>query len=297
MLDFLTHAKQGIDMNLITYRRPTHVYRSDSCPAGLGGYSHAGFAWRYQLPPHLQFRASNNLLEHIAAIVTPWVDIIADRLQRGDCALSMTDSTTSAGWLQKSNFGEDDDDEVQVAARIAVARAHARRYMNHEIREYSQWFPGKENCVADALSRDFHLSDDDLTHLILNHFSSQVPHSFHIVPLPNEIVSWMTSLLLTLPVKEQYREQHTPTKIGRGDDGKHTVTQWDLPTTSTSQHSRNHNKRKSSELSHPHYEKDDLRVALQTPWLLQQSEVPSITWSRPSAVTVTETQRKTKMEN
>ena len=66
----------------------------------------------------------------------------------------------------------DDDDEVQVAARIAVARAHARRYMNHEIREYSQWFPGKENCVADALSRDFHLSDDDLTHLILNHFSS-----------------------------------------------------------------------------------------------------------------------------
>ena len=57
MLDFLTHAKQGIDMNLITYRRPTHVYRSDSCPAGLGGYSHAGFAWRYPLPPPLAIQS------------------------------------------------------------------------------------------------------------------------------------------------------------------------------------------------------------------------------------------------
>ena len=297
MLSFLDYAHRGVDMNIISYRKPTHVYRSDACPAGLGGYSHEGFAWRYYLSPDLLFRASNNLLEHLASVITPWVDVLAGRLHCGDCALSMTDNTTSAGWLRKSNFREIDDDIEQVTARIEVARTHARRYMNHEIRDYSQWFPGIENDVADSLSRDMHLSDTELTQLLLSSFPSQVPHSFHIVPLPNEIVSWMTSLLLTLPVKEQYREPHTPTKIGRGDDGKHTVTRWDLPTTSTSQLSRNHNKRKSSELSHPHYEKDDLRVALQTPWLLQQSEVPSITWSRPSAVTVTETQRKTKTEN
>jgi hypothetical protein len=34
------------------------------------------------------------------------VDILAGRLKHGDCALSMTDSTTSAGWLRKSNFIE-----------------------------------------------------------------------------------------------------------------------------------------------------------------------------------------------
>ena len=97
LLSVLEKCRDGIDMNSIAYRRPTHVYRSDSCPGGLGGYSDEGFAWRFYLPPELQFRASNNLLEHIAAIITTWVDILAGRLKHGDCALSMTDSTTSAG--------------------------------------------------------------------------------------------------------------------------------------------------------------------------------------------------------
>ena len=95
MINVIKIAHNGISLNIIVYRRPTHIYRSDSCPAGLGGYSDSGFAWRYYLPSHLQFRATNNLLEHLAAIITPWIDIIKDRLQPGDCALSMTDGTTS----------------------------------------------------------------------------------------------------------------------------------------------------------------------------------------------------------
>ena len=39
MLFFLEEAKAGISFNLIAYRKPTHVFRSDSCPAGLGGYA------------------------------------------------------------------------------------------------------------------------------------------------------------------------------------------------------------------------------------------------------------------
>jgi hypothetical protein len=72
-------------MNSIAYRHPTNIYRSDSCPAGLGGYSDEGFAWRYYLPPELQFHASNNLLKHIAAVITPWVDILTGHLKQGDC--------------------------------------------------------------------------------------------------------------------------------------------------------------------------------------------------------------------
>ena len=45
MIRFLKIAKQGIDMNLIAFCRPTHVYWSDSCPLGLGGYSEESFAW------------------------------------------------------------------------------------------------------------------------------------------------------------------------------------------------------------------------------------------------------------
>ncbi len=98
MKKFLKWGHEGISVNQIAYRKPTHVYQSDLCPGGLGGYSHEGFAWCYYLPEDLQFRASNNLLEHIAGIISPWIDIIAGCLKEGDCSLSMTNSTTSEGW-------------------------------------------------------------------------------------------------------------------------------------------------------------------------------------------------------
>ena len=68
MIQFLHKANEGIYMNLISYRRPTHIYCSNSCPYGLGGYSSDGFAWRYELPPRLHFRASNNKLEFMLSI-------------------------------------------------------------------------------------------------------------------------------------------------------------------------------------------------------------------------------------
>ena len=55
MIYFIKKAHEGINMNQIAYRKPTHVYRSDSCPAGLGGYSHKGFAWRFAIPPLSNF--------------------------------------------------------------------------------------------------------------------------------------------------------------------------------------------------------------------------------------------------
>ena len=103
MVFFIKKAREGINLNQIAHHKPTHVYRSDLFPAGLGGYSHEGFAWRFEIPSHLQSRALNNLLEHlgavILAVIKTWVDIIAGCLKKRDCALSMTDSTTSEGWL------------------------------------------------------------------------------------------------------------------------------------------------------------------------------------------------------
>jgi hypothetical protein len=124
MLQFLDIAKKGIDMNLIAFRKPTHIYQSDSCPFGLGGCSDKGFAWRFEIPEEFCFRASNNLLEYIASIITPWVDMLVGRLNRGNCALLMTDSSMSAGWLRKTNFQEFtgfDADPVQASIRIETA--------------------------------------------------------------------------------------------------------------------------------------------------------------------------------
>ena len=76
MFWFLNIAKKGIGMNLIAFRKLTHVYWSDSCPFGLGGYFDEGFAWRFEIPEELCFRALNNLLEYIASIIIPWVDML-----------------------------------------------------------------------------------------------------------------------------------------------------------------------------------------------------------------------------
>jgi hypothetical protein len=81
MLCFLDIAKNGIDMNLIAFRCPTHIYWSDSCPFGLGGYSDEGFAWRFEISEELRFRASNNLFEYVASIISPWVNMLAGRLK------------------------------------------------------------------------------------------------------------------------------------------------------------------------------------------------------------------------
>ena len=89
------------------------------------------------------------------------------------------------------------------------------RMLEHEIKDYSQWFEGSANDVSDALSRDDDRSDEELTIVLRTFVPSQLPEHFKIVQLPNEIVSWLTSLLLSLPVKTQLQEKHTRTKLGR----------------------------------------------------------------------------------
>jgi hypothetical protein len=145
------------------------------------------------------------LLEFIASIINPWVDLIKGRLKKGDCALSMTDSTTLAGWLCKTNFEEQSEnaDPLEATIRIKIARLHASLFIEADVEEYSQWFEGSKNPIADAISRKFEHSVKDLTQTLRSLFPSQLPKRFEIVTLPNRIVFWMISLLQRLPLKEQ----------------------------------------------------------------------------------------------
>ena len=106
-------AKEGINMNLLVFRSPDCIYYFNSCPASLRGYSDQGNAGCFKLPDNFQFHASNNLLEFRAAIIAPWIDIIKGRLNSRDCGLSMTDSMTAEGWMQKSNVVKLDNDPIQ----------------------------------------------------------------------------------------------------------------------------------------------------------------------------------------
>jgi hypothetical protein len=43
---FLTYSTLGISLNIVAFQKPTHVYRSDACEFGLGGYNVlSGRAW------------------------------------------------------------------------------------------------------------------------------------------------------------------------------------------------------------------------------------------------------------
>ncbi len=96
-----------------------------------------------------------------------------------------------------------------MTARINVARKYASIFMNVNVKGYSQWFAGKSNNIADALSRDWHRDEKELTFILRSHFPEQMPENFRIPPLPGKINSWLTSVLWQLPMSEQLREQHT----------------------------------------------------------------------------------------
>jgi hypothetical protein len=300
MLWFLKIARQGIDMNLVAFRHPTHIYWSDSGPFSLGGYLDEGFAWQFEITKDLQFQASNNLLEYIASIISLWVDLLAGRLNWGDCALSMTDSTTLAGWLCKTNFREltgNNPDPVQARVRIKMAPHHAILLLKAGIKEYSQWFPGQENNVTDALLCDFDCSDAALTQILHDTCPSQLPQHFHIAPLPNEISSWLTSLLQKLPVREQLREAHTRTKLGRGDASPDTSSPSESATTSSSTPSQDPNEARSLVPLPWLSVKGDFWDHLMTPWLWAQSKIPSRMYVQPSGRTANSTQPRTMTSN
>ncbi len=103
-----------------------------------------------------------NTLEFLASIISIWVDILNNQVSANDCFLSQTDSMTAAGWLRKSNFS-DSTSPSESSVQLIIARKLATLIMESSTCLYSQWFPGYSNNVADALSRDQHSSNHELS--------------------------------------------------------------------------------------------------------------------------------------
>ena len=189
----LTKCNQGLNLNLVSFRQPTHFFRSDASLAGLGGYSlSSGKAWQFQLPTGFERHLTLNTLEFLGCITTIWVELLAGRISPLSCVLSQTDSTSADGWLKKSNFCE-----FESPAQLVAARHLATLVINADICLYSQWFAGELNIVSDMLSRRFDLTPAALTSLIIAVAPEQVPAGFQICPLPSEIASWLTSVVQT----------------------------------------------------------------------------------------------------
>ena len=149
-----------------------------------------------------------------------------------------------------------------------------------------------------VLSRDDDRSDEELTNILCSHVPEQMPEHMEIVPLPKEIVSWLTSLLQRLPPKTQSQEKHKRTKLRRGNDGSPGASPSGSKRTASS--SMNSPEEKESDSWEPLpwlFVKDDFQDHLSKPWLKAQSEVPFHLWLRPSEKMTIPTPQKTRMVN
>ncbi|KAL7470173.1 hypothetical protein ACHAXS_010415 [Conticribra weissflogii] len=219
---------------------------------------------------------------------------IRNNIQMGDCCLSMTDSLTSEGWARKTIFLELTDNPIQATVRLEVAQGHAKQMIKNRIKDYSQWFLGKEN-VTDSLSREDDLSNTELTNLLLSLNFPQVPQNFHIVQLPSKISSWLTSMLQRLPVKEQLWEEHKRTKLGHGIDGKHGKNQLESTATHSSVDLQQPTSTNFLERLPWLCKLDASLATFSIPWLKAQSTIPFPMWHRPSGTTEDKIPQKMRM--
>ena len=91
----LAKAHCGISMNLLTFRKPTHLIIGDACEHGLGAcHVESGVGCRYVIPPQLRGRAHINLLEFLTQVIQIWLDALEGRIVKGSCVLGMGDNTS-----------------------------------------------------------------------------------------------------------------------------------------------------------------------------------------------------------
>ena len=293
---FLLKAASGVNLNLMTFRTPNHVYINDASEHGLGGFSTSGKAWSWVIPVKLRGRAHINLLEFLAQLVSIWIDIRANRVQKLDCLLGMGDNTATMGWLRRANFREQQEGDIEWYAKQKVARKMAKLVLESDTVLYRQWFRGVDNDVADSLSRDaFFLSHANHTKFLLHTIPSQVPRGFRVQAIPREIASFITSILQPLPVRQQRLKPQKPSEIALGNAG--LLSSYKLePPHSTSTVFPPSRKTSSCQHSHNQSEKRPSLQEIVQNWWREQSEPPCHMWHRPSGQTIGRTPDWTLME-
>lgn len=219
-LDFLQSAHHGISINRVIFRKPTITTFSDSSEHGIGGFCpQTGIGWRYLFSPEEQKAFTLNTKEYIGSAVDMEIQAAHAPKTPHPCILNRSDSTSTVGWLRKSNHDPED-----APIHNEVARFHARSMMAREACNYSQHLPGRLNIIADSLSRDFHLSDEQLISMLTSLHPSLSPSQIKLVPPPPEITSWIASMAQRWPGTRALPKAHTKSTIAAGIAGWGSTT-------------------------------------------------------------------------
>jgi hypothetical protein len=135
----------------------------------MGGYDYMENAWRNPIPPEFcqVILKQNNSLEFVASIVSVWLAIQNKYVEKEICFLALGDNSSAVGWLHKANM-----DETKNLPLHIVSRKYAKVLMEADCCVYSQHINRFHNNVADALSRKYDSTDEDLTKFICLNFPS-----------------------------------------------------------------------------------------------------------------------------
>ena len=293
---FIDKVGLGISMNLLTFRRPDIVYICDASEYGLGGFASHGRAWSFTIPDDLRNRAHINLLEYLAQIISIWLDIVENTTKPEDCLLSIGDNTSALGWMRRSNFRQTEDTDSSWEVKQHLGRHLANLILKSDTLLYKQWLKGKENVVADSLSRDnYYLSNNSHERFLSLTVPQQLPPNFRIRPLPREIYSFIISILQKLPDKQLQLTPPKPSELAHGNIGILTSIALELAT-STSTGSTCHKDISSfQDLPKLSESVPSLNQIIHN-WWREQSQPPLHMWLRPSGQTIGTTPDWTLME-
>ena len=226
----------------------------------------------------------------MAAIVTIWIDILEGFIPKLACLLGCTDSSSTVGWMHRSNF-----EPVAKPIHECLARHLARILMAAQCTLYSQHQKGKYNVIADILSRWFFLSTAELTFFLQQNLFPQMPTNFQISPLPNEISSWITCTLEKLRETTACKTRPTRTETEHGNDGCHGYKQWassETPSLMGLQYLKESGW--SGALQSVYDDANTVIPDTRNHWLQAQLSRPCLTWVRPFNTTTSPTPDTTK---
>ena len=299
----LQFSKVGISMNLLTLRTPTRVGWSDSCPYGLGGYSAKGRAWRLKVPREASFYgddSANNPLEFLGLAITALL-LLHEAESEGEafpCILSLSDSTSSIGWVFRSSKLGRDSKYARVVTFIA--RRLAWEMTKRSAQLTAQHIRGSFNDVADLMS--FHgdvrgytnpLTEDSPSDRVLSNrirlsYPQLVSENFEISPLPPEILSFACRTLQIIEeswTPSKRRPGRTGTAAGADGDtsseslGYMTPISVQFPTTGGDS---SQNASSSATGTEGLTSRDVMLGSVRSQWWRRLSEMPLAMWQRRS---------------
>lgn len=224
-LDFINNARAGISINRIVFRKPTSIVLTDASELGIGGYClQSNRLWRLKFTPEEARAFSLNMKEYLGAAIGAWL-ALEDDASTCPCILSLSDSSSTVSWLHSSNHNPNSS-----PCHNELARMHARKMMLANACDYSQHIKGCENHIPDSLSRDFHLSNQQLLSLFKSTCPHLLPDNPQIMALPPQITSKIASLAQLSPKPRELNCQPKPSTIALGVSGWTSAGKEKLPT-------------------------------------------------------------------